>query len=221
MGKRSSRSVAFVLMVLAAAAASPREGRSQVREPDSGAVVPAASPWDTAESTSSTPEERPAARSGTRSPGLAVALSLGGTAALVGGGIALANEDGGGDGLAQNLLMAGILAGPSLGYLYAGSIGRGLSSVGIRSGVLLGGSLLFLATCSDVFTCGEDGAGTAIALLTLGGLAVSAIHDFTHVDDAARRRNEAARREARPGASVTPTVSPADGRLGLLVTLRP
>jgi hypothetical protein len=70
---------------------------------------------------------------GMRSPGTATVLSLAGMVVPI--GIAIADADQAGKA-APWLMLGGVLAGPSLGYAYAGDIKGALKGLGLRTAVL-------------------------------------------------------------------------------------
>jgi len=129
-----------------------------------------------------------------KSPGLALSLSLLGTAASYATLIAAGDSDSEGLWL---LGLTGIVVGPSLGQFYAGETSRGLTHSLFRVGaaaVIVAGLVLTLDDC-----WGEEGdcdgsAGPAIAIggMVLGG--VSTVYSIVDSPAAAVRHNEARRR---------------------------
>jgi hypothetical protein len=72
-----------------------------------------------------------------KSPGTALALSLGSTAGPMLAGVGLSNG---------YLFLGGLVIGPSVGHFYAGQLGRGFATVGLRGiGTVVG--LYSLAGC--------------------------------------------------------------------------
>ena len=122
-----------------------------------------------------------------RSPGIARALSLVGTAAPV----ALSLSDN--DAASYALLGGGLILGPSIGYVYAGDAKRGMKRAGVRAAVLA-------ATLGPALLLGDpDPQGDVSALraaLALGGgiaTVVLAVLDIKRVGDRVRAQNEVLR----------------------------
>jgi hypothetical protein len=57
-------------------------------------------------------------------------------------GAAIQNEEGG------ILFLSGLIIGPSVGHFYAGQVGRGLGTMGLRAGGTVAG-LYWLVACMD------------------------------------------------------------------------
>jgi hypothetical protein len=123
-----------------------------------------------------------------KSPGTALALSLGATtvpylfAAIANRG----NDDGGNE--VSDLLVLALFAGPAVGHFYAGQPGRGLTGVGVRIGITGAMALLgpsgALGDCRNQWVCLPPG-------LVIGALAVmaSAIVDIAAAPGSARKTN--------------------------------
>ena len=77
-----------------------------------------------------------------KSPGTAFVLSLTSTAAPILLGAAIQ------DGVGGVLVLSGLVVGPSVGHLYAGQVGRGLGTIGLRAGGTVAGLYLAVA-CMD------------------------------------------------------------------------
>jgi hypothetical protein len=156
---------------------------------------------------------------GMKSPGMATALSLVGTIVPIGASFALGE---GQEGLAAGLFLGGLLAGPSLGYLYAGETGSAFKTIGLRTAVLGATIGLAAAACSagcDIFGPDDDGWAAA-GLIALGGTAVTAFlagRDIARADNAVRARNE---RVARSAVSIGLQYVPEARAPGLVLTLR-
>ncbi len=131
----------------------------------------------------------PTARSlGLPSEGTAFTLSLTGT--LAGWGLLLASAGGdswGGESEASSAMayvaVAGVMAGPSLGYFYGGCWGRGLLMTGIRVGLTMG--LLSYSLNNDE----KDLTGLGVAFM--GVLVGTAIYECATVKSAVRKHNAA------------------------------
>lgn len=156
---------------------------------------------------------------GTRSPEVAFAVAAAGTAIpmLVG----YSRSNGGGDGLW--LTLGGLIVGPSLGDLYAGSSRRAIQGILARGSVMGLTALLVTGVCSTDSSCGlfssDDGAiAVAMAVATAGAAATVAlaVHEIVTTDDRARARN------ARLASRVTllPIVDPVGRGAGLAFRLR-
>lgn len=108
------------------------------------------------------------------SPGLAVALTLGPAAAMVGTGLGLyfggVSEDVSWLGL--GLVVAGMTFGPSIGHMYTGDWGRaGLFTLGraLGMGAIIGGFVGSFGLMYSSSTAGSEG----LAMLGVGGLALT------------------------------------------------
>lgn len=127
---------------------------------------------------------------GLKSETKAFHLSLFGTLIPVGlGAVSLAADN---SGVAfASVALAGIVVGPSLGYIYAGKSGRGLATAGLRFLLIPGVALASFATCG--WDCGEgdSGYGAAWMILIVGEALVvaSAVYDIATVKKAVRKRN--------------------------------
>ena len=147
------------------------------------------------------PRSRPVDKSGDKSPGLALSLSLLGTAASYATLIAASDTES--EGLVL-LGLGGIVIGPSLGQFYAGETGRGITHSLVRVGagvVILAGAVTTFSDC-----WGEEGDcdGSAGPALMLGGLVVGGVSTVYSIVDspaAASRHNQARRRHI----ALTPT----------------
>lgn len=151
-----------------------------------------------------------------KSPGRALAYSLGGTI------------------LFAPLFGTGLIAGPAAGHFYAGNGGQAWIGIGIRSGALLttgiGMALVWGSTQPTGFKDDPgggtnpdpplgDGAGKAgIALAVVGAAALlgSATYDIVTASGAAKKYNRS--REVK--AQVTPAVGPQGEQVGLSVRVR-
>lgn len=117
-------------------------------------------------------------------------LSLFGTTVptVLGGLILLGGGDG---GLGGGLVGGGVILGPSLGYLYTGRVGRGLSGVGTRIGVT---ALTALTTTIPLVVTRGAESGVAVGVAAMGvGLAIiviSAVQDIISVDDEVRKAHK-------------------------------
>ncbi|MCK5489988.1 MAG: hypothetical protein KAI98_08360 [Gemmatimonadetes bacterium] len=157
-----------------------------------------------------------------KSEDAATLLSLAGTVLPISVGILLQSaESSGGDGspFGAVLLSYGLFFGPATGYWYAGNSTAGLKGAGIRLGILLATGATIAAICSgdNCSIFGPDtGATTAagvVALVGLGTLTYSMIHDIAGVGDHVRAHNAmvSARQGQQPRLTIAPLVSPADG----------
>jgi len=117
-----------------------------------------------------------------RDPQSATWLSLGATVVPMALGLAIDSDSETG-GVMFGL---GLLLGPAVGYLVTDQPQRALAGIGIRAGIGLAGTLLMVATCSNIFEC-SDVTGV-VAIATLGAIGTSAIVDIVRV-----RRREVAR----------------------------
>ena len=109
------------------------------------------------------------------------------------------------------------MVGPSVGHFYAGNIGHGLLTSGLRSVVLAGGTVAALAICWDYCDDSEETAAIAIlvgsAALTLG----SAVYDIATAPGAARKYNEKKRLSR---FSIGPTYIAAESTPGIAAQYR-
>lgn len=112
-------------------------------------------------------------------------------------------------GMEENLGIAaagGVILGPSLGYIYAGSPGRGLMGIGLRSTALFFGGIGALGSTSD--------EGAATAWWVAGGIAAaSCIYDIARVQAQVRKNN----RNNPSGASlvILPVYEPRRNMAGI------
>ena len=151
-----------------------------------------------------TPEISPNA-----SPSRAAALSIVSTLMPVAAGAALIGSDVERNVLAASLIGGGIVVGPSIGYLDAGLVARGITGIGLRAGV----AALGYGAAASTFRDGgdlEDIAGPV--MIFLGGCAVTAglaIYDCAVVHrDVSRAKGATvglgpARVAGAPGVGVT------------------
>jgi hypothetical protein len=151
-----------------------------------------------------------------RSPGLALSLSLLGTAAGYATLIAAGETES--DGLTL-LGLGGIVIGPSLGHFYAGEVGRGITHSLIRvgaGGVIMAGAVVMFSDCwgSDEECDGSAGPALMIGGLVLGG--ASTLYSIIDSPAAASRHNQARRR--RFALTPTPLQGP-DRSIGYGVAL--
>ncbi|HEU5057468.1 MAG TPA: hypothetical protein VFU21_13120 [Kofleriaceae bacterium] len=137
---------------------------------------------------------------GDRSPGVALGLSLAGTAAGYGALLAAVQADSEALGW---VAFGGMIVGPSLGHFYSGEVGRGLGHSGIRLGaagiIVIGGAIAF----SDCFFTEEEQCdGSAGPLIMLGGAVLgvgSTVYSIVDAPRAASRANA-----SRPRLVITP-----------------
>lgn len=143
-----------------------------------------------------------------KSPSKAVLISTGGTALGIGAGMLLLDFATGDDGsgfLEQQagnagglLLVGGVVAGPALGYMYAGEFRQARGGIILRAvaSVVTGVVVLVLAIedFTDIFEPGESGnAGTIKAVASVGGALVagSIVLDVARLPGVVRRHNAA------------------------------
>lgn len=112
---------------------------------------------------------------GWRDPQSATWLSLGATVIPMVLGLTVGSDSENG-GVMFGL---GLLLGPAVGYLVTDRPQRALAGIGIRAGIGLAGSLLMVATCSNIFEC-SDATGV-VAIATLAAIGTSAIIDIVRV----------------------------------------
>ncbi len=144
-----------------------------------------------------------------KSPGIAVGLSLAGTAAGYGALIAAGNTDSSGLAIVG---LTGIVVGPSLGQIYAGETGRAVGHSLLRLGA---GSIMVYGAMLTVFDCwgDEEGGecdGSAGPALMIGGALVgigSSVYSIVDSAHAADRHN-AARKQRRFVLTPAPLVGP-------------
>lgn len=156
---------------------------------------------------------------GMKSPGTATVFSLTGTVVPIGVAVAGADQDGGAAGW---LMLGGLLAGPSLGYLYAGDTKGALTGFGLRTAVLGATIGAVAGICSS--GCGfwgeTNGATDAAVVVALVGFATTlglGIRDIIRADDRVKARNAAIARTAVSfGVSYVPEVQAP----GVVLTLR-
>ncbi len=123
-----------------------------------------------------------------KSPGTALALSLGATTlpylfATMG---SRNNYDGGNQG--SDLLVLALFAGPAVGHFYAGQPGRGLTGVGVCLG--LTGAMVLLAQSDALGDCGSEWICIPPGLV-FGAVAIltSAVVDIAAAPGSARKTN--------------------------------
>lgn len=169
--------LAAVLVTAAAVLAAPLAAGAQ---PGMTAPVPAPAP-------------APVDDSGDKSPGVALGLSLLGTAA--GYATFVAAIDSEQEGLVW-LGLGGMVVGPSLGHFYAGESGRALGHSLIRVGALgtmFTGAVVMVVDCWDE----EDDCGAAGPVLIVGGALLgvgSTLYSIVDAPAAANRHNQERRR---------------------------
>lgn len=100
----------------------------------------------------------------------------------------------------------GVILGPSLGYAYAGSPGRGLMGAGVRGTALLFGGIGALGSTSD------EGAATAWWVAS-GIAAASCVYDIARIPAQVRKNN----RNNPSGASlvILPVYEPRKNTTGI------
>jgi len=125
-----------------------------------------------------------------KSPGVALGLSLAGTAAGYGALVAAGKTDS--EGLAW-VGLAGIVVGPSLGQIYAGETGRAVGHSLLRLGA---GSVMVYGAMLTIFDCWDDESGecdgSAGPVLMIGGAVVgigSTVYSIVDSANAAERHN--------------------------------
>jgi len=127
-------------------------------------------------------------------------LSLGGTLVPIGAGLLMGTHEQGktANAISTSLVITGAVAGPLVGYIYAGEVARGMRSFRSRCLVASGFGLLALAVHSD-----DSYIDGAILPLFVGSIlvAISDIKSIARVDGAVRAHNLAA---PRPSCSVSP-----------------
>lgn len=141
---------------------------------------------------------------GPKSEHVALALSLIGTALPLYVGATEQN------GLATVL---GAFVGPSLGYFYAGRVGRGIGGVALRFGVIALAGLGALAACGSILW-GCDNPTLSNGIVLAGGVALlaSAIYDVVGGQRAVRQWNAA---HAEQRVTLTPHVDAARRAVGV------
>jgi hypothetical protein len=104
--------------------------------------------------------------------------------------------------------------GPSLGYFYAGSPGRGLLGTGIRVGIIVG----LVALGTSLHDAGHDSSTTTSTLFFGGIIAVASSYviDIAGIRKAVRRHNLKAQGLQM---AVAPVISPKTRSYGLQVQL--
>lgn len=152
-------------------------------------------------------EAKPVPRNAGRSPTAAFLLSFGGTAASWGLVAAATQQPKGSNAMWTYgaIGAAGTLVSPSLGQLYAGSVGtRGL-------GLRLIGAVAAFASGACLWDGGHDCGTTGTGLLILAGVlyAGGTINDIASASDAARDHGRTA-----PSVMVTPMIRGDHGGLG-------
>jgi hypothetical protein len=154
---------------------------------------------------------------GTKSPRVAQTLAAFGTAAPV----ALAVS---GSGDVRLLGAAGLVLGPTVGYVYAEELGRGVRRAATRFVILgasAGGAALICAAgdCSLGLFGGKEGGELlpATLLLTSGLVAttVLAVSDIGRVGNVARARNQSSE-----AWSLWPAIAPESGTVGLFIAVK-
>lgn len=123
-----------------------------------------------------------------KSGGRAVAMSLAATAipVVLGGTFIYGNSE----GFGLTLALGGLVLGPGTGHFYAEQTGRGLTGIGIRLGVALGGAYLISLIKEDlhpdtrVFTEGIGFLVVSSAILAHG------IYDIFTTPSSVRKYNE-------------------------------
>ena len=148
----------------------------------------------------------------TKSPALAVGLSLLGTVAP----LALVEGPGG--------LAMGLILGPNLGDFYIGEYGYALGRTAVRGAILAGTVGAAVAICSGG-GCGigifndDDGTLVVAGIVVLGGIVATGVlgaREITNVDDRTREKNA----RSAPRIRVTPTVDVVRRGVGMAVGIR-
>ena len=151
-------------------------------------------------------------------PGVALRLSLNGTAVPVGTGAAVFAV--GAAVQSPHLILigaaftvAGLVLGPAAGYRYGAVPGHGMSGVALRAALIAGPPIL--ASASAPTGSNDDVHNRRIAYAAAGGAALAialGIWDIEHVEDAVRRRNNAA---AGARVGLAPATAPFSHAPGL------
>lgn len=164
------------------------------------------------------------------SPNTALALSLGVTAGGIAAGTGIWFASGGSGADANNghwvgflVASSSLVAGPSLGHFYAGEVGRGLLTTGLRA-ALVGGAVIF--TVGPAVSCAVGSAVAAegpsdcdltgwfvLSGLFASGAVALAVYDIWDAPRAARRAQPRA-----PTLSLAPILGPSTYGLGLAGT---
>ena len=118
------------------------------------------------------------------------------------------------------LSVAGFMIGPSLGYIYGGETGRGLTGIGIRAGIAGATVLVTYAAVSgqkgwDAFW---SDLGAILIVGAIGGVAIiiDAAYDILNVGNYIKEKNDARRRLS---FAISPTYSLKTGSKGIAMQI--
>lgn len=151
-------------------------------------------------------------------PGVALRLSLNGTALPVGTGAAAFALGAAAQSphvilIGAAFTAAGLVLGPAAGYRYGDVPGHGVSGIALRAALIAGPPLL--ASASAPTGSNDDVRNRRIGYAAIGGGALAialAIWDIEHVEGAVRRRNAGA---AGGGVGLAPATAPFSHAPGL------
>ncbi len=158
-----------------------------------------------------------------RSPGLAMALSIGSTVTLMGVGACVAIYSDEYNGIGTGMLLAGAIFGPSIGHMYTGEWGRVAAFSGGRLGTLLlgaGGLTAGFSSANCWENCGNQGSTDALTADVLVGAALIgwaslSLWELFDTFLSAERYNEAKEIQFRVAPFVSPSL-PGNGGQGAL-----
>jgi hypothetical protein len=154
---------------------------------------------------------------GEKSPGMALALSLGGTV----GSFALASVGGGveNDALAT-IGGLGMWVAPSFGHWYAGKLWtHGLTMRMAGAGAIVVGAVLLIDDCvNDEVGCDGETPGFALIIGGAGLFVIGGVYDIVTAPTSAHRYNERLRARTAGGWAVAPVIT--QERAGLVLGTR-
>lgn len=145
------------------------------------------------------------------SQALAISLAATVTPILLGG--ALSSGDTEEFGLTIGL--AGLVLGPSTGHFYAGQTGRGLTGIGIRAAIVVGGAYL-VSSATEEQDPFSRGFGVAVGIMAVSAVAlVHGIYDIFTTPSSVRKYNESLMKKNT--LRMIPKVDPFNESYGLSV----
>ncbi|KPK73226.1 hypothetical protein AMJ87_02420 [candidate division WOR_3 bacterium SM23_60] len=149
---------------------------------------------------------------GQKSEVVAVGLSLVTTVVPITAGFFVESEEN--DVGFWTLIAPGIIVGPSVGHSYANQWGRGLTTAGLRLGILGAGIIgLNLAVSEDDDISGRFGDALYVAAATILALSVHALYDIAVAQESARKYNESLKASGK--ALIIPRVDPKNKSCGV------
>lgn len=148
-----------------------------------------------------------------KSEGQAVAMSLAVTVApIVLAGVV---SSGGTEEVGLCLALGGLIAGPSMGHFYAKQTGRGLTGIGIRTAIVVGGAFL-ISSATEELDPDSRGFSAGVGIIAVGAVTlVHGMYDIFTAPSSVRKYNESLINEVH--LRLVPEVDPLNKNYGLSI----